>query len=122
MTNKGKNLMTEEAWNEIHKNPKWEDFGQWPFGDNIRTHFTQGGFNYFTKLENMNEAEKNMYVNWEGYYGWFGYGGSIFQWNPELKIGFAYVPTFLLFLEDMFNSRGSKLQKLVTECCKKSKK
>ena len=29
--------------------------------------------------------------NREGYFGWFGYGGSIMQWHPELKIGFAFV-------------------------------
>ena len=25
-----------------------------------------------------------------GYYGWQGLGGSIFQWHPELNISFAY--------------------------------
>ena len=28
----------------------------------------------------------------EGFYGWFGKGGSYFVWNPELKISFAYIP------------------------------
>ena len=38
-----------------------------------------------------------------------GYGGSIFQWHPKLKIGFAYVPTLLEF-HDMYNQRGGRLQ------------
>ena len=31
----------------------------------------------------------------EGWYGWEGIGGSVFQWNPELKISFAYIVTDL---------------------------
>ena len=23
--------------------------------------------------------------------GWHGFGGSVFQWHPELKIGFAFL-------------------------------
>ena len=30
-----------------------------------------------------------------GFIGWAGLGGSVFQWHPELKIGFAFVPTCL---------------------------
>ena len=22
-----------------------------------------------------------------GYWGWYGYGGSVFQWQPDLKLG-----------------------------------
>ena len=25
----------------------------------------------------------------DGFYGWMGFGGSVFQWNPELKIGYV---------------------------------
>ena len=53
--------------------------------------------------------------NREGFYGWHGFGGSIFQWHPELKIGFAFVPTVLNTVE-LFNERGAKLQKLVVDC------
>ena len=26
-------------------------------------------------------------VGRDGYWGWHGYGGSVFQWDPELRIG-----------------------------------
>ena len=53
----------------------------------------------------------------EGYYGWFGYGGSVFQWNPELRVGFAFVPTSLHWY-DMTNTRGKMLQQEVVKCVK----
>ena len=46
----------------------------------------------------------------EGFYGWMGYGGSIFQWHPENRIAFAFVPTALNYL-DVFNERGKALQR-----------
>ena len=50
-----------------------------------------------------------------GYFGWMGYGGSIFQWHPKLRIGFAYTPTLLEF-HDMYNQRGGRLQvKILSE-------
>ena len=81
--------------------------------------------------------------NREGYFGWFGYGGSIMQWHPELKIGFAFVifekfkniilrkkkilifflsqvPTFLNVTE-RFNDRGAVLQEIVKECVQNGK-
>ena len=30
-----------------------------------------------------------------GYYGWFGLGGSAFQWHPGHNIGFAYTCSLL---------------------------
>ena len=53
-----------------------------------------------------------------GFIGWAGLGGSVFQWHPELKIGFAFVPSCLHWF-DFANLRGAKLQKLVLECVKK---
>ena len=53
-----------------------------------------------------------------GYYGWFGYGGSVFQWHPELKIGFAYLPSLLQPL-DMTNLRGARLQEVAVDCVRK---
>ena len=61
-----------------------------------------------------------MYKNRDGYYGWFGFGGSVFQWHPDLRIGFAFVPTCLHTL-DMSDLRGAELQQIVKECCKNSK-
>ena len=81
-----------------------------------RTRYTKGGLCYFENLSDANEGEKeHLNKNREGFYGWFGHGGSIFQWNPELKIGFAFVPTVLDVVE-MNNERGAVLQQLVKDC------
>ena len=45
----------------------------------------------------------------EGFYGWKGLGGSVFQWHPELKIGFSYIPTDLNS-HDWGNIRAGELQ------------
>ena len=57
----------------------------------------------------------------DGYYGWFGYGGSVFQWNPELKIGFAFTPTLLHYM-DISNGRARKIQEEVSKCARKLQK
>ena len=91
--------------------------GEMPNGK-IRVNFTQGGVNKFIKFEDETEADKSLHENRYGYYGWIGYGGSIVQWHPELKIGFAFLPT-LLNTTEMFNERGAVLQQLVVDCTKK---
>ena len=83
----------------------------------MHTNFTQGGINDFTQHPNH-----PMYGNGlsskglrDGWMGWMGFGGSVMQWHPELKIGFAYIPTCLHWY-DLENLRGAKLQKKVVEC------
>ena len=61
-----------------------------------------------------------------------GFGGSVFQWHPELKIGlvpkqnylkiilmfdfrFAYVPTLLNWV-DLVNNKARLLQEEVVKC------
>ena len=44
-----------------------------------------------------------------GFFGWMGFGGSVFQWHPELKIGFGYVPTLLTWI-DLTNNKARQLQ------------
>ena len=56
-----------------------------------------------------------MYKGREGFIGWMGFGGSVMQWHPELKIGFGYVP-FDLNILDRKNVRGAELQRIVKEC------
>jgi hypothetical protein len=51
----------------------------------------------------------------EGFVGWMGLGGSIFQWHPEHQIGFAFVPTALHVL-DILNERGKIYQAEVLRC------
>ena len=48
----------------------------------------------------------------DGFYGWMGLGGSLFQWHPEQKIGFAFVPT-RLHVMDFLNERGKAYQEAV---------
>ena len=38
-----------------------------------------------------------------------------FQWNPELRIGFSYIPTLLTWI-DPFNLKGKGLQQEVVNC------
>ena len=68
-------------------------------------------------LGGINKFSEEGGVGRDGYFGWFGYGGSVFQWNPELKIGFAYTPTLLHWF-DMTNGRGRLLQQEVVNCVK----
>ena len=82
----------------------------------MRTRFTKGGVNFYRNLEDANEGEKeHLNKNRDGFYGWMGYGGSLFQWHPELKIGFAFVPSVLNIVE-FCNERGAVLQQLVKDC------
>jgi hypothetical protein len=51
----------------------------------------------------------------ESFYGWMGFGGSVFQWSKDLDVSFAYAPTLLSWY-DLQNLRGAKMQKAVAEC------
>ena len=44
-----------------------------------------------------------------------GFGGSVFQWHPDLEIGFAFVPN-LMHWYDLSNVRGAKIQSEVIKC------
>ena len=66
--------------------------------------------------DDVEDSEIAMNKGREGYYGWFGYGGSVVQWHPELKIGFAFIPTFMTGVE-LVNERGAVLQQIVKDCC-----
>ena len=108
--------MSEKAWNEMHSEARKEIMGEMLNGK-IRLNFTQGGVNKFIKFDDETEADKSLHENRYGYYGWIGYGGSVVQWHPELKIGFAYIPTCLHWY-DLENCRAGKLQKKAVECTK----
>ena len=101
----GLTLLSNKAWQALHS----EAIHATIFGG-LDTNFTQGGINKF-------EEEGGR----DGYYGWFGYGGSVFQWNPDLKIGFGYTPT-LLHWQDATNSIGRNLQQEVVKCVQKLQK
>ena len=116
MANKGRfkdlEVLSLKAWTSLHDKPnKGKLFGAFP------TRFTQGGVNLYENPVLVPE-EAGM-TGRGGYVGWMGFGGSIFQWHPDNKIGFAYVPTMLDWT-DLNNSKGLKLQKSVLDCIKKT--
>ena len=44
-----------------------------------------------------------------GLYGWGGYGGSVFLWDPAREVGFAYIPTYLAWWVQRQESRLESL-------------
>jgi hypothetical protein len=80
------------------------------------TRFTQGGVDCFRPCgPGSTLFERAFNQGREGFYGWMGFGGSIFQWHPEEDISFAFVPTSLHYL-DFLNERGKCYQAEVLRC------
>ena len=67
------------------------------------------------------DKERKSYEGMDGYYGWGGWGGSQMQWHPEEKIAFAFVPSFLSWI-DVGNQKGRKMQREVLRCVKTRRK
>ena len=85
------------------------------------TSFSQGGVNAFVPTDvGSADLERALNDGREGFYGWMGFGGSIFQWHREHEIGFGYVPTSLHAL-DLFNERSKEYQREVLRCVEKLK-
>jgi len=106
MANKGEfegvRLMSEDAWFSMHDKPT-SGFLIPPLP--LRVPITQGGVAAF-------DDERT------GWNGWMGYGGSVFQWHPRLKIGFGYTCTYLYGLS-IRNTKAMKLQLQVADCASK---
>ena len=106
----GKTYLPADAWQAMHGNPVEAHMGI------SATTFTQGGVALFAAPGQYNsKLEQAMNTGREGFYGWMGLGGSIFQWHPQANIGFGYVPTSLNVL-DFFNERGKTYQAEVLQC------
>jgi hypothetical protein len=87
----------------------------------ISTRFTQGGVASFSHVSNPSSTlDSGLNNGREGFFGWMGLGGSLFQWHPELRIGFGYVPTSLNVL-DIVNERGKSYQAEMLKCVDKLK-
>lgn len=112
----GKEYLSEQAWKAMHdKVVKANMSGL------FTTCFTEGGVNQFTECTaDSPKLEREFNVGREGFYGWMGLGGSIFQWHPELDIGFGFVPTSLHVL-DVLNERGKVFQAEVMRCVRSAK-
>jgi len=107
--------LSEEAWKAMHADPVEADMG---FGT---TNFTQGGVNLFTEVSAKSTGlDRAFNVGREGFYGWMGFGGSIFQWHPRYQIGFGFVPTSL-HVVDILNERGKVYQAEVLRCVERLK-
>ena len=112
----GTEYINDEAWSALHKDPLEADMGF------VTTSFTQGGIALFTEAtQNSSRIEKALNTGREGFYGWMGLGGSLFQWHPQFKIGFGYVPTSLNVL-DLVNERGKAYQTEVVKCVERMNK
>jgi CubicO group peptidase (beta-lactamase class C family) len=106
----GREVVSEAAWKAMHDAPIEAFMGFAP------TAFTQGGVNRFREVgPGATTLERAFNTGREGYYGWMGLGGSIFQWHPGHEIGFAFVPTALHVL-DILNERGKVYQAEVVRC------
>jgi len=111
----GAEYLSETAWKSLHDHPVTAAMGL------SNTTFTQGGVANFSKpSEPSTQFERAFNTGREGFYGWMGLGGSIFQWHPEYNIGFGYVPTSLNVL-DIVNERGKAYQAEVLRCIEKIK-
>ncbi len=107
----GHACMSPEAWQSLHDEPEWDDMGGL-----LPTRFTQGGVAQFLpSTADTGPLEHAFNDGREGFYGWMGLGGSVFQWHPALQVGFAFVPTRLHTL-DLFNERGKRYQAEVLRC------
>ena len=114
-TLEGKQILLPEAWTALHEHPV-----EAPLGSLLNTRFTQGGVDWFKPCTpGSPRIEREFNEGREGFYGWMGFGGSIFQWHPELDIGFAFVPTSLHVL-DFLNERGKRYQAEVLACVARS--
>jgi len=102
----GKKILSAAGWEALHADPTVDlMFTDFP------ANLTQGGLGKFDEPEKAGR---------DGYYGWFGYGGSIFQWHPEHKIGFAFTPTLMEWYS-LDNGKGKRLQREVVKCIENRK-
>ena len=105
----GVEVLDERGWQGLHSEPVTARMG-------FATTFTQGGVAHFNMPAGpASYAERSLNAGREGFYGWMGLGGSVFQWHPQLNIGFGYVPTSLA-VTDLFNERAKRYQAEVLRC------
>ena len=113
-TFEGRQYLSEDAWQAMHEHPVKANMGGL-----LTTRFTQGGVDqYIPCTPDTPRLERDLNEGREGFVGWMGLGGSIFQWHPELDIGFGFVPTSLHVL-DLLNERGKRYQAEVLSCAQK---
>lgn len=116
-------LAAKGNWNdrEFLQPKTWEAMHGAPLAGHmmIKTNFSQGGVNLFKTPDAPSHVDRSGNQGREGFWGWMGLGGSIFQWHPEHDIGFGFVPTSLHAL-DLMNERGKAYQNAVVKCVRKA--
>jgi len=112
----GVRIISEEALRKMQDLSTYKIMAPFEIG----TDFSQGGVNFYRVRDDKPDPFP---FNRErvGFVGWAGFGGSVFQWHPEHKISFAYVPTLLQPL-DLMCLRGAFLQAKVLKCVESIKK
>ena len=106
----GHRVLGQSALNALHAEPVERSMTI------MENRFTQGGLAQFKESDAaIGPLEAGMSAGRGGFYGWLGLGGSVFQWHPEHRIGFAYVPTALNPI-DVFNERGKSYQEEILRC------
>jgi CubicO group peptidase (beta-lactamase class C family) len=104
----GHRLLSDAAWRALHAEPVRRSMG-------METAFTQGGVASFgPHAPRAARVVRSLNVGRDGFFGWMGLGGSVFQWHPERRIGFAFVPT-ALHVPDLVNERAKVYQALAVE-------
>ena len=110
----GREFLTGQGWKMLHEHPLKASMGNL-----FVTRFTQGGVDSFVRsTRESSRIERDFNEGREGFFGWMGLGGSIFQWHPGQEIGFAFVPTSLHVL-DFLNERGKRYQAEILKCVDK---
>lgn len=110
----GKVFLGEKAWQAMHHGALAASMGF------THTDFTQGGVNAFIETNaSSSHLDRAFNDGRQGFFGWMGLGGSLFQWHPRHEIGFGYVPTSLNVL-DFLNERGKTYQAEVLRCVERS--
>ena len=103
----GEEMMSKGTWKMMHAGVTDSVLMR----DEATTHFSQGGVSRY-------QSEDFFCCGRDGFWCWMGYGDSVFQWHPELRIGFAYIPSRLEW-SDLTNGRGGLLQEEVVNCVKR---
>ena len=108
----GKTILSENTWEQLHSEATITvDHMMSSYSSFTKGGLGKFGMNQFSHVmsekDNLKMTEQ-MYKGKDGWYGWFGFGGSLMQWHPELQIGFAYVPTDHICF-DISNAKGTRL-------------
>jgi len=109
----GSRILSKSTMDSFHADPTEKDM---IFNVN---YFTKGGVGLVQPPTVVKPIPNKLLPKGDdGCYGWYGLGGSVFQWHPELKIGFGFAATFLHLL-DLYNVRGKNLLAEAIKCAKK---